>query len=63
MAKKLRKVGKTFTNAVDGSGMRFSLVKKGDELGRNSTITDAMFQKELKRMAEEKEKQRKAAEA
>lgn len=45
MAKKLRKVGKTFTNAVDGSGMRFSLVKKGDELGRNSTITDAMFQK------------------
>ena len=65
MAKKLTLPGgaKRYTNAVSGVPEQYAIGRKGTELGRNATITEAMFQKELKRMAEQKEKLRKEKEA
>lgn len=65
MAKKLTLPGgaKTYTNALSGVPSCVAIGRKGTELGHNATITEAMFQKELKRMAEEKLRKQKEAAA
>ena len=65
MAKKLRLPNGAmhFTNAIEGATSSIPTGRKGTERAHNATITEAMYQKSLKRMAEEKERQRKAEEA